>query len=365
MNPRVVLIFGTRPEAIKMLPVARALRGRPGLEPITLVTGQHREMLAQVLDAFDERVDLNLDVMRPGQGLADLTSRLIEEVSGALRSLAPDLVLVHGDTTTAMAAALAAFYLRLPVGHVEAGLRSHDMGRPWPEEFNRVAVDALATLLFAPTETAADNLRRESPRVRRILVTGNTGIDALLYMAARTPAAQPVASGRRSVLVTAHRRESFGAGFEGICNGIARIAARTDVEVTYPVHLNPEVREATAGLAALDNVRLIEPVGYREMVGLMKGADVILTDSGGIQEEGPALGKPVLVLREVTERPEALATGVVSLVGSDPERICIETFRLLDDAAYYRSRARPVFPYGDGAAAQQIADAVEAFLARS
>lgn len=371
MAGAILVAFGTRPEAIKMLPVVRELRRRPGLAPRVLVTGQHREMLDQVLDAFGERPDLDLDLMAPGQTLGELTARLMVQVTDALISEQPRLVLVHGDTTTAMATALAAFYLKIPVGHVEAGLRSHDTARPWPEEFNRIAIDAIADLLFAPTETAAAALRRESPRPRTILVTGNTGIDAVLEMAARVDAATLAGGpadptpGRRLVLVTGHRRESFGDGFDRICDGLDRIAARDDLEIIYPVHLNPQVGEVVhRRLGGRNNVRLVAPLGYPQMVALMTRAHVILTDSGGIQEEAPALGKPVLVMREVTERPEALETGVVSLVGADPDRMAAEVFRLLDDPAYYAARARAVFPYGDGTAATRIADAVARFLER-
>jgi len=371
MGNRILVVFGTRPEAIKMLPVVKALRARPELEPVVVVTGQHREMLDQVFAAFAERPDIDLELMSAGQTLTDITVRVLTRMAEVFEQQKPDLVLVHGDTTTAMAAALAAFYARIPVGHVEAGLRSHDIQRPWPEEYNRVSVDAVADFCFAPTETSAENLRRESPRERTIAITGNTGIDAVLYMAGQvdehflqdlevTPSPD-----KKLVLVTGHRRESFGGGFDRICDGIARIAARPDVEVIYPVHLNPQVRGVVMDrLGGLSNVHLIAPVDYVRMVALMKRADVILTDSGGIQEEGPALGKPVLVMREVTERPEALATGVVSLVGTDPELIHTEVARLLDEPAYYAGRARPVFPYGDGTAAEKIADIIEAYARR-
>ena len=370
---RVLVLFGTRPEAIKMMPVLKALAQRPGIAPLACSTGQHREMLDQVLADFGARCDLDLGVMAHGQALPALTSRILLGVAQVLEQTRPDMVLVHGDTTTAMAAALAAFYARVPVGHVEAGLRSFDMDSPWPEEFNRVAVDALATLKFAPTEQAADNLRRDHGGHGRILVTGNTGIDSLLgavaalrrdpalraRIAARLPRLDPA---RRLIVVTGHRRESFGAGFERICAGLRGIAARPDVQIVYPVHPNPQLRAVvTDRLGNLGNLRLIEPLGYLEMVHLMALADLLITDSGGIQEEGPALGKPVLVMREVTERPEALATGVVRLIGTCPETMRREVARLLDDAAAYAQAARPVFPYGDGRAAQRIAAAVEAW----
>lgn len=365
MKP-VLLIIGTRPEAIKMLPVVRALRGQPGIELLVVNTGQHRQMLDQVFDAFDEKADIDFDLMKPGQSLCDVTTQVLKRMEALIAERGPSLVLVHGDTTTAMAAALAAFYARVPVGHIEAGLRSHDMARPWPEEYNRIAIDAVAELLFAPTEGAAANLRRESPRERAISVTGNTGIDALLFMAERTGDDIPSVSldpSRRLILVTGHRRESFGDGFARICAALARIAERDDVEIVYPVHLNPHVQDAVnTRLSGLGNVRLIPPVGYVEMVALMKRASVVLTDSGGIQEEAPALGKPVLVMREVTERPEAVATGVASLVGTDPDLIVAEVSRLLDDRDHYAGRARPVFPYGDGKAAGRIAATVASFV---
>lgn len=356
-----------------MMPVVRALIARPGIRVISCSTGQHREMLEQVLSAFDHRCDRDLGLMVTGQTLPDLTARLLLAVSAVLEELSPDMVLVHGDTTTAMAAAIAAFYARVPIGHVEAGLRSFDLRRPWPEEFNRVAVDAIADLMFAPTESAAANLRNEYNRHGKILVTGNTGIDALLTIAdklardaalretiaARLP---PIDPGRRLIVVTGHRRESLGRGFEQICAGLRAIAARPDVQIVYPVHLNPRVRDVVLErLGGCRNIDLIDPVGYIEMVYLMTRAELLITDSGGIQEEGPALGKPVLVMREVTERPEALATGVVRLIGTDPEAMRAEVARLFDDPSAYAAAARAVFPYGDGHAAARIADAVEAW----
>ncbi len=368
MQP-VLAVFGTRPEAIKMLPVVRSLRERGDVDLRVAVTGQHREMLDQVFAAFGEKPDIDLDLMAPGQTLSDITTRVLERMGSLLAEEQPSLVLVHGDTTTAMAAAMAAFYAKVPVGHVEAGLRSHDMARPWPEEFNRVAIDAVAELLFAPTEAAAENLRRESPRERAISVTGNTGIDALLHVAGALTGIEIEAldlgldAARPLVLVTGHRRESFGDGFARICDALARIAARGDVDLVYPVHLNPQVLDVvTERLDDAGSIRLIPPVGYWEMVALMQRATLILTDSGGIQEEAPALGKPVLVMRDVTERPEAIATGVASLVGTDPDRIVGEVARLLDDAEYYASCARPVFPYGDGQAAGRIAATVASFV---
>jgi UDP-N-acetylglucosamine 2-epimerase (non-hydrolysing) len=363
---KIVVVFGTRPEAIKMLPVVRALRARRAFETLVVVTGQHRQMLDQVFEDFGEKADIDLDIMTPGQTISDVTVRVLNEMRDLLAIQKPDLVLVHGDTTTAMATAMAAFYARVPIGHVEAGLRSHDIDHPWPEEFNRVVIDSVAHWLFAPTQASADNLSRESRRDRVVSVTGNTGIDALLYIAGRPDRDHIAELGvsldptKRLVLVTGHRRESFGGGFERICDGLARIASRDDVEIVYPVHLNPQVKDVvTERLSGRDNVHLIAPVGYATMVALMKRATLILTDSGGIQEEAPALGKPVLVMREVTERPEAVETGVVSLVGTDPEVMSEAVFKLLDDPAYYATRARTVFPFGDGTAAEKIADILE------
>jgi UDP-N-acetylglucosamine 2-epimerase (non-hydrolysing) len=364
-------VFGTRPEAIKMMPVVRELRQRPTIESIAATTGQHRDMLDQVFAVFGERPDIDLNLMRPNQTLGQITGAVVAAMEPIFAEHKPDLVLVHGDTTTAMATAMAAFYAKIRIGHVEAGLRSFDLMRPWPEEFNRVTIDAIAELLFAPTETSAANLRREYAAQARIVVTGNTGIDAVLQVAARL-ATEPgleaeiaaryamLSPRRRLVLVTGHRRESFGDGFERICDGLAAIAARPDVELVYPVHLNPNVKTVVnARLQGLANIHLIDPVSYADMIYLMRRAAIILTDSGGIQEEAPALGKPVLVMRDVTERPEALATGVVRLVGTDPARIAAEVFELLDDAGSYAQRARSVFPYGDGTAARQIVNVLE------
>lgn len=365
MKNKVMIVFGTRPEAIKMLPVVQALRRCPELDPLVVSTGQHREMLDQVFGSFGERPDIDLSIMTAGQTLDALTARALEAVARAITEHRPGMLVVHGDTTTAMAAALAGFYAHVPVAHVEAGLRSHDIRQPWPEEFNRIAIDSVADLLFAPTRESADNLTAESGRSRQIHVTGNTGIDALLYMSAkvgdRIPdvLGLPPLAGRKLVLVTGHRRENFGEGFENICTGIHAIAARPNVEIVYPVHLNPMVRQVVSKrLAGRDNIHLIDPVSYEEMVALMGAAHLVLTDSGGIQEEGPALGKPVVVMREVTERPEGVTAGVVSLVGTDPKRIADEVGALLDDDALYLSRARPIFPYGDGKASARIAEII-------
>jgi len=370
---RVMVVFGTRPEGIKMMPVVRELRNRASLDTLVVVTGQHRQMLDQVFEVFKERPDVDLNLMTPGQTLAAITARVIEEMSKVYASHCPDVVLVHGDTTTAMAAAVAAFYAQVAVGHVEAGLRSFDLKRPWPEEFNRVTIDGLADLMFAPTAAAAENLAREYNRRGKVIVTGNTGIDAILQMTAIV-ASDPRLSaklrdrygfldaGKRLILVTGHRRESFGGGFERICEALALIAQRGDVEILYPVHLNPNVQGVVKErLGAQPGVHLIEPADYADMAYLMRRASLLLTDSGGIQEEGPALGRPVLVMRDVTERPEAIETGAARLVGTDPAVIIREITLLLDDAGEYARRSRPVFPYGDGTAALKIADAIELF----
>ncbi|RIV89371.1 UDP-N-acetylglucosamine 2-epimerase (non-hydrolyzing) [Aurantiacibacter zhengii] len=368
----VLLVIGTRPEAIKMLPVVRALRQVPEVDLKVVTTGQHRQMLDQVFAVFGETADIDLDLMTPGQTLSDITARVMREMDALIAEHQPGLMLVHGDTTSAMAAGLAAFYAKVPVGHVEAGLRSHDIMRPWPEEYNRVSIDAVAQLLWAPTEGAAQNLRDERPTERHIEVTGNTGIDALLHVAGRLTgeelASLPVTldPAKKLVLVTGHRRESFGDGFARICDALSAIAARGDAQIVYPVHLNPQVKDVVeARLCNCADVHLIPPVDYVQMVALMKAAHLVLTDSGGIQEEAPALGKPVLVMRDVTERPEAIETGVASLVGTDVGAITQAVGRLLDDEIYYASRARAVFPYGDGTAAAKIAASVAAFVKAS
>ncbi|KLE33597.1 hypothetical protein AAW01_01525 [Aurantiacibacter gangjinensis] len=355
-----------------MLPVVRALRGVPEVDLKVVSTGQHREMLEQVFAAFEESVDIDLDLMTSGQTLSDITARVMREMEALITEYQPGLVLVHGDTTSAMAAGLAAFYAKVPVGHVEAGLRSHDIMRPWPEEYNRISIDAVAELLWAPTEGAAQNLRNERDAERHIEVTGNTGIDALLHVA-RGLSGEELASlpvtldpAKKLVLVTGHRRESFGDGFARICDALGAIAARGDAQIVYPVHLNPQVKDVVeARLGDAADIHLIPPVDYVQMVALMKASHLVLTDSGGIQEEAPALGKPVLVMRDVTERPEAVETGVASLVGTNVDTIVDAVGKLLGDADYYASRARAVFPYGDGTAAEKIAASVAAFVKAS
>ncbi|RPF70526.1 non-hydrolyzing UDP-N-acetylglucosamine 2-epimerase [Aurantiacibacter spongiae] len=366
---RVLLVIGTRPEAIKMLPVVQALRNLPEIDLSVVTTGQHRHMLDQVFVVFGERPDIDLDLMQPGQSLGGVTAGVMREMETLIAERQPGLVVVHGDTTSAMAASLAAFYAQVPVGHVEAGLRSHDIHRPWPEEYNRISIDSVAELLWAPTEGAADNLRAERAYRRNITITGNTGIDALLHVACRLTGDElgtlnlSLDPAKKLVLVTGHRRESFGEGFSRICDALSRLATRGDVEIVYPVHLNPKVKDVVEErLGHCRGIHLVPPVDYVTMVALIKAAHLVLTDSGGIQEEAPALGKPVLVMRDVTERPEAVGTGVASLVGTDSAKIFAAASRLLDDDDYYAGRARAVFPYGDGTAAEKIAASVAQFV---
>ena len=366
---RVLFIFGTRPEAIKLCPVVRHLRTRADeFEVRVCVTAQHREMLDQVLAAFSVRPDHDLNLMRPGQTLFDSTSRILTALEPILHEEAPDLVLVQGDTTTTLCGALAAFYRQIPVGHVEAGLRTGDMRQPFPEEMNRVLTTRLAALHFAPTEGSANNLRAEGVAPETIGVTGNTAIDAVLFVAAE------LASGRldgydqthlmpdkKLIVVTAHRRESFGEGFERICQALGRLAGRDDVQILYPVHLNPNVQEPVKRhLSGKPNVLLLEPLDYVPFVDLMRRAYLLISDSGGIQEEAPSLGKPVLVLREKTERPEAVTAGTVKLVGTDVDRIVREATHLLENPAAHEAMSEIRNPFGDGRASQQIADLIQA-----
>lgn len=363
----VMVVFGTRPEAIKMAPVVRALRARPGIRTLVAVTAQHRQMLDQVLELFAILPDDDLDLMQANQRLPDLFSRILTGMSEVISRRKPDLILVHGDTSTTLAAALAAFYARVPVGHVEAGLRTGNMDAPWPEEMNRRLVTPLAQLHFAPTARARNNLLAEGVEEARIHVTGNTVVDALLQAVARLEAdhelsAQLDASlpsldpNRRMVLVTGHRRESFGEGFENICGALRRIAGLDGVEIVYPVHLNPNVQEPVLRLlGGLPNVYLIEPLDYLPFVQLMRRASLIITDSGGIQEEAPSLGKPVLVMRDVSERPEAIDSGATRLVGTEPETIHEAAWELLHSPGVYAAMANAPNPYGDGSAAQRIA----------
>lgn len=356
-----MLVFGTRPEAIKMCPLVKELRGRPDeFEAVVSVTGQHREMLSQVLDAFGVVPDHDLHVMRPGQTLFDITAGVLGGMRPVLEAERPDAVLVHGDTTTSFAAALACFYLRIPVGHVEAGLRTNDLYSPWPEEFNRQAVDVVARWYFAPTETSRQNLLGEGKPGDRIWVTGNTGIDALATTV-RADYSHPLlawAEGSRLILITAHRRENLGEPMRRMFRAIRRVMeAHPDTKAIYPIHMNPLVREAAhAELDGFERLRLVEPMGVLDFHNLLARCYLVLTDSGGIQEEAPGLGKPVLVMRDTTERPEGVEAGTLRLVGSE-ERPIYETFsELLDDSSAYEAMSRASNPYGDGHASERIVD---------
>jgi len=360
------IIAGTRPEVIKMAPVIRAVSESESLRPVVISTGQQRELAAQAFSAFGITPDVDLDLMKPGQGLGSLTARILTALEDALPQLQCDAMLVHGDTTTAFAGAISAFYQHIPIGHVEAGLRTYDYDHPWPEEMNRRLVDPICRWCFAPTTVARDNLLREGIPESSICVTGNTVIDTLLQRYEQLkPFPESTTSGRRRVLVTGHRRESFGEGLLNICSAIRSLAdERDDVEFVYPVHLNPNVREPVMSiLGGHDQISLIEPVGYDEFIRLMDESYFILTDSGGVQEEAPSLGKPVLVMRETTERPEGVDAGTCSLVGTDPHRIVPACTELLDNAAIYQQRAGLANPYGDGTAALRIASALRSAMA--
>lgn len=369
---KVLTVFGTRPEAIKMAPLVHALAEDPHFEAKVCVTAQHREMLDQVLQLFSIVPDYDLNIMKPGQGLTEITCRILEGLKPVLESFKPDVVLVHGDTTTTLAASLAAFYQQIPIGHVEAGLRTGDLLSPWPEEANRTLTGHLAKYHFAPTENSRRNLLTEHLPDSHIFVTGNTVIDALLWVRDRVLSDKkmqeematryPFCTGeKKMILVTGHRRESFGEGFEQICHALADIAAANpDVQIVYPVHMNPHVREPVNRiLDHIDNVILIEPQEYLPFVWLMNHAWIILTDSGGIQEEAPSLGKPVLVMRDTTERPEAVEAGTVKLVGTDRQRIIDEVTHLLNDAESYHAMSRAHNPYGDGQACSRILAALK------
>lgn len=381
----ILLVFGTRPEAIKMAPLVKAMQAQPEqFKTIVCVTGQHREMLDQVLHIFDIQPDYDLNIMKQGQDLYDVTSRVLLGMRDVLREARPDIVLVHGDTTTSTAAALAAFYQQIPVGHVEAGLRTHNIYSPWPEEMNRQITGRIATYNFAPTPLSEWNLREEKAH-GQIIVTGNTVIDALRMVVNRLKIDQILAEeqnnvlknagydvtrlndGKKLVLITGHRRENFGDGFIHICEAIRDLAAKyPDVDFVYPMHLNPNVRKPIQQVfgdithhtlhITHSNLFFIEPLEYLSFVYLMEKSAIVLTDSGGIQEEAPGLGKPVLVMRDTTERPEALESGTVHLVGTDYDKIVSEVSTLLDDAAAYEKMSKAVNPYGDGLACSRICD---------
>ncbi len=379
-----MLIFGTRPEAIKMAPLVKALQAEPArFETIVTVTGQHRQMLDQVLHLFDITPDYDLDIMKPGQDLYDVTARILTGMRSVLAESKPDLVLVHGYTSTSTAAALSAFYAQIPVGHVEAGLRTGDIYSPWPEEMNRRITGRIATYHFSPTDMAAANLRAENVADEFIAITGNTVIDALHTVVGKIEGdpslaeklrADVAAMGydtarladgkRRMVLLTGHRRENFGEGFLNICRALQRLAQKyPEIDFVYPMHLNPNVRRPIAEMFEgknFPNVFFIEPLEYLPFVYMMEQAYLIITDSGGIQEEAPSLGKPVLVMREVTERPEALAAGTIRLVGTDADKIVNEASQFIDDSEYYAANSLIANPYGDGNACRRILD----FIAR-
>ncbi|WP_064662866.1 non-hydrolyzing UDP-N-acetylglucosamine 2-epimerase [Pseudoalteromonas sp. MQS005] len=367
MAIKVLSIFGTRPEAIKMAPLVKALNAAEGIDAKVCVTAQHREMLDQVLELFEIVPDYDLNIMKPGQSLYDVTTNILLGLKPILEEFKPDLVLVHGDTSTTLSASLAAFYQQIPVGHVEAGLRTGNLSSPWPEEGNRKLTGAITKLHFAPTQTSQQNLLNEAVNADDILVTGNTVIDALLQVVDKVKTDTDLIATlkakfpeldetKKLILVTGHRRESFGGGFERICEALVEIAtAHPDAQILYPMHLNPNVREPVNRiLKNVDNVHLIEPQDYLPFVYLMNQAHIIVTDSGGVQEEAPSLGKPVLVMRDTTERPEAVEAGTVKLVGTDKARIVSEVNNLLTNAQEYQSMSRAHNPYGDGKACERI-----------
>lgn len=358
---KVMLVFGTRPEAIKMCPLVLELKGRPDeFETVVTVTGQHREMLDQVLSVFGIVPEHDLAIMKPGQTLFDITSDVLLKIQAVLAEERPDVVLVHGDTTTSFAAALAAFYLQIPVGHVEAGLRTRNLLSPWPEEFNRQAVDVISNWYFAPTETSRQNLLDEAKPDERVFVTGNTGIDALRHTV-RDGYTHPElewAEDSRLILITAHRRENLGERMHRMFRAIRRVMEeRPDTKAIYPIHMNPQVRKAAhEELDGFDCLHVIAPLEVVDFHNFMARSYLILTDSGGIQEEAPSLGKPVLVMRDTTERPEGVAAGTLRLVGTEEDTICREFSRLLDDPAEYEAMSHASNPYGDGCASERIAD---------
>ena len=380
---KVMLVFGTRPEAIKMAPLVKEFQKQPKrVETVVCVTGQHREMLDQVLKIFDIKPDYDLNIMKQGQDLYDVTARVLTGMRDVLKEVKPDVVLVHGDTTTSTAAALAAFYQQIPVGHVEAGLRTHNIYSPWPEEMNRLLTGRLATYHFSPTPLSRNNLIKESVDDRNIIITGNTVIDALYWVVDKIKNNKELDNeledilskagydvnrlnnGKKLVLITGHRRENFGDGFINMCTAIKDLTVKyPDLDFVYPMHLNPNVRKPIhevfgENLSGLKNMFFIEPLEYLSFVYLMEKSSIVLTDSGGIQEEAPGLGKPVLVMRNTTERPEALNAGTVKLVGTDYNKIVNEVSSLIDDKAAYEKMSKAVNPYGDGLACGRIVNAL-------
>jgi len=372
---KVLSVFGTRPEAIKIAPVISALANLPHVDSRVCVTAQHRQMLDQVLELFEIKPDYDLNIMKPGQDLTDITSNILLALRPILKEFKPDLLLVHGDTTTTLASALAAYYEKITVGHVEAGLRTGNMYAPWPEEMNRSIVGRITQLHFAPTTSAQENLLKEGVDPSKIFVTGNTVIDALLETVSKIEHNSKLNSelkarfnfidpNKKLITVTGHRRENFGDGFERICQALKVLSERPDVQIVYPVHLNPSVQEPVKRiLANSKNVHLIEPLDYLPFVYLMSRSYLIITDSGGVQEEAPSLGKPVLVMRDTTERPEAVTAGTVKLVGTDKQKIIDEAINLLDNESAYNAMARAMNPYGDGKAAQRIQNIIQQFEA--
>jgi len=368
---RTLFLFGTRPEAVKLCPVVRKLRAAPDVYDVKVcVTAQHRAMLDQVLGLFGVVPDIDLNLMQPGQTLSQSSSRMIAALEPVMQEVRPDIAIVQGDTTTTFCGALAAFYARVPVAHIEAGLRTWDIHQPFPEEMNRVLTGRLAAHHFAATQWAADNLAKEGVAASSIHVTGNTGIDAVLHVRDRLESGEVISArdwsflnpSKRLIVVTAHRRESFGSGFERICKALLKIAARGDVEIVYPVHPNPNVMEPVNRLLAGNPaIHLVEPLDYIPFVDLMRRAYLLITDSGGVQEEGPSLGKPILVLREKTERPEAVEAGTVKLVGTDENRIVSEARLLLENEDFHASMTRVHNPYGDGRASDRIFDLIRSF----
>ena len=358
-----MLVFGTRPEAIKMCPLVRELRSRQGIKTVVCVSGQHRQMLDQVLEAFDVQPDYDLSVMKQGQTLFDITTNILSSIKSVLEEVRPDTVLVHGDTSTTFVTALACFYLQIPVGHVEAGLRTYNIYSPFPEEFNRQAVSIVSEYNFAPTQNAKDNLLREGRDGDKIYITGNTAIDAL-KTTVRDDYTHPElewASGSRLILITAHRRENLGEPMHHMFRAIRRVMdEHPDVKAIYPIHMNPAVRRAAdEELGDCDRIHIIEPLEVLDCHNIMARSYMILTDSGGIQEEAPSLGKPVLVMRDTTERPEGIAAGTLKLVGTDEDVIYVSFCRLLDDEAAYTAMAHAANPYGDGMASRRIADILQ------